>query len=333
MFKAFIPTLGVALLLATTTSAIADDSTIDVLRTGTPHEALFAIDFIGANGYAVGAGGAIFNSKDSGKSWQLEAAPDKTALLGVAMSGDHAIAVGQLGAVLIKQGQGAWKAVETGTKERLFNVDMNSSGVAVAVGAFGALIRSTDYGQSWQNAAPEWKGVFDDPDLRLGDFFDPSLYGVAVDEAGNVWACGELALIISSKDGGNSWSIRNAGGSGVAYVSPTLSALTMRKDGTGFAVGQEGTVMKTTDSGEKWQGLNKPTGANFLGVSSTADGRVIATAMRDIQVSFNNAKTWSPVHGSDIKSGWYHGVRQLSANNTPVVVGHKGRILKLTLNH
>ncbi len=332
MFKALMPTLGVALLLATTTPAIADDSNIDVLRSGTPHEALFAIDFIGANGYAVGAGGAIFKTSDSGKSWQQDTAPNQTALLGVAMSGDHAIAVGQLGTIFVKQGQADWKIVDSGSKERLFNVDMNANGVAVAVGAFGALLRSDDFGHTWQNAAPDWKGVFDDPDMRLGDFFEPSLYGVAVDEAGNAFACGELALIISSKDGGSSWSIRNAGGSGVAYVSPTLSALTMRKDGTGFAVGQEGTVMKTTDAGKNWQGLDKPTGANFLGVSSTADGRVIATAMRDIRVSYNNAKTWSPLHGSDITSGWYHGVRQLSANNTPVVVGHQGRILKLTLN-
>ena len=128
---------------------------------------------------------------------------------------------------------------------RLFNVSVNSRGVGVAVGAFGALLRTVDGGVSWQPIERDWKSVFRDGDMRLGDFFMPSLYGVQVNEDNRVWVVGELALAMRSPDGGETWQITHAGGNDSEGVEPTLSAVHVRSDGTGFAVGQEGYVLKT----------------------------------------------------------------------------------------
>jgi photosystem II stability/assembly factor-like uncharacterized protein len=298
---------------------------------GIPHEALFAIDFDDQIGIAVGAGGEILRSTDGGKSWMREAAPRRLALLGVAVRGERAIAVGQMGAVLLRSADGRWTEVDSGTQERLFGVDLNAQGVALAVGAFGALLRSTDGGETWAPAAPEWTGTFKDTAGRLGDFFEPSMYGVQISDDGQAWVVGELALVLRSTDAGASWQVGHAGESSVDGVDPTLFGLSMRADGSGVAVGQEGYVLLSDDGGASWRSIERPTHANLLSVHGSADGVVVATGMREMLFSRDGGTSWQPVRGEDIATGWYSGAARPGNGSAPLVVGNAGRILRLQM--
>lgn len=300
----------------------------ELIRVGTPHAALFDVSSYGNRMFAVGAGGQIMRSDNGGADWELEKAPNQAAYLGVSNAGDYAVAVGQMGIIAYRDRQGGWALAESNTQERLFDVAVNASGTGIAVGAFGALLRTTDGGKTWAEAAPQWKGVFRDGNGRLGDFFAPSMYTVQVSDGGHVWVGGELALVMTSDDGGLNWTIRNAGGNDEQGVEPTISAVHVRKDGVGYAVGQEGFVLRTKDSGHTWEALARPTKANLLGVASKKDGTVVMTAMRDMRISRDEGRTFNPVYGNGIETGWFHGVVPAEGAHA-ITVGIAGKVLRV----
>lgn len=323
-------TAALAFALFCAGTSFAAPTPVEVIS-GIPHEALFDVDFDGATGYAVGAGGEILRSADGGATWTREETPTRLSMLGVSVRGDHAIAVGQMGAVLVRGSDGKWTEVQSGTQERLFSVGVNTDGTALAVGAFGALLRSTDGGRTWVPSAPQWTGTFKDTAGRLGDFFEPSMYSVQLADDGRAWVVGELGLAMRSVDGGQTWQIGHAGESSVDGVAPTLFALSVRADGTGFAVGQEGYLLKTEDDGVSWTAVERPTHANLLGVSASADGSVLATGMRDMLISTDHGATWKRVEGADVATGWYSGAAHPQDGGAPLAVGNAARILRVEM--
>ena len=61
----------------------APQADVSTLISGKPHDAFFSVAIDGATGIAVGAGGAVYNSTDSGKTWKPEASTTELSLLGV----------------------------------------------------------------------------------------------------------------------------------------------------------------------------------------------------------------------------------------------------------
>jgi photosystem II stability/assembly factor-like uncharacterized protein len=300
-------------------SALAAGPAAEPVVTGTAHQALFSVALDGAQGLAVGAGGEVLTSTDGGQHWQPEAkSPTTQALLGVALAGDRAIAVGQAGLIYVRAGSGAWSAAASGTEERLFGVDFNASGVAAAVGAFGKILRSTDGGATWASIAPSWPdGGFTDQGL------EPHLYAVDVAADGTITCVGEFGLVLRSGDAGVTWQVLHKG-------EASLFALDLRADGVGYAVGQGGTILRTVDGGATWLAVPSGSQANLLGVHSSADGRVVVTAMRDLLAS-DDGVAWHRIEGGDFGSAWYSGVVTTGsgASATALIVGHSGRIVRI----
>lgn len=317
------------ILVCTSFSVSAGSIKTSFVMSGTAHEALFDIDIRGQKGFAVGGAGDIYHTEDDGQTWQRESNDSSLALLSVSFSKSNTIAVGQYGVILVRDRDGKWRQVESGTKERLFAVDVNNSGYAIAAGSFGTLLRSLDGGNSWESVAPSWAGIFSDPDNRLGGLFDPSIYGVKVSESGRAWVVGELALIMNSDDQGLTWTIVNAGGSSQDGVSPTLSAIDMRSDGVAYAVGQEGFMLRSRDFGGTWEELRPVTHQNLLSVKTKSNGLIIAPGMRDIIMSTNDGESWRSVKGLDIQTGWYGSVAIPSAGAGVLVAGNNGNIIKI----
>lgn len=294
---------------------------------GIPHQALFSVDFDGRNAVAVGAGGEILASADGGKSWQPETAPSRLSLLGVTVQGSQRIAVGIMGQILRKDGSSAWKAVDSGTQERLFAVSMNASGQAVAVGSFGTLLVSEDAGRSWSARSPDWNSYFQGFAETLGDGFSPHLYAVRVDEAGHILVAGEMNTILRSDDQGRSWTLLHRGD-----LSPdgraSIFAMDIGADGEGYAVGQLGLVLKTRDGGASWARVAADTKANLLGVAVGRSGKVTVTAMRELLLSSDGGASWQKVGTLDVKTGWYAAAATAPDSGEAYAVGHSGRIIR-----
>lgn len=314
-----------AALAGTLCSFAALAANIDPVRVGTPHEALFAVDFDGDIGYAVGAVGTVLRSGDGGVTWQPVAQnKTKLALLDISVQGDHLIAVSQLGAIVVRRGDGAWELVDTGSPMRLLAVDHNAQGKAVAVGQFGTIMVSKDGGSSWQQVAPDWTQY-----SEMG--FAPQLYDVILNDQGAITAVGEFGYVIRSEDLGETWKLVREGGE----LVPTLNGVYIKPGGLGYAVGQVGTILKTTDWGRSWSEVSlanlagPPVESNLLSVTILADGRVLVSGIRAMLVGSPDGRRWKQIQAGDISTTWYVDVSAAGSGKPPIAVGHSGKIIQV----
>ena len=288
---------------------------------GTAHQALFAVAFDAERGVAVGAAGELLLTGDRGVSWHPSKQNGATglSLLGVDVRGAHAVAVGQAGLILVSDGNDAWQKAATAAQERLFAVIMNDAGKAVAVGAFGTIILSADFGRTWRSIAPPDVAQFSDQGA------EPHLYAASVGPSGMVTVTGEFGLILRTLDDGGHWSVVHKG-------EASLFALDLPGAAEGFAVGQSGTILRTGDGGVTWREEPSNTTANLLGVTAAPDGKAIVTAMNSVLVSDDHGSSWRSVAWGDFGSTWYAGAQFVeSAPATAILVGHAGRVLRMSL--
>lgn len=292
----------------------AAETPVELLVSGTAHQALFAMDFDGDRGIAVGAAGEIQTTTDGGKTWTASSVPTELTLLAVHADSTRTIAVGQTGIAFLQSAGGKWEKVDSGTTKRLFGVSSNDGGLAAAVGEFGAILLSRDGGRSWHTLTLDWAP------FETEGGAEPHLYGVDVSADGAISIVGEFGLVIRSVDGGRSWSRQNRG-------TASLFAIQIRDDGVGFAVGQDGYAVKTTDRGLKWTCVDLGSKAILNGVSSTADGKVAISGMREMVVSSDDGVSWQKVSSTEIATIWYVGVA--SRDSGVLAAGQAGRIVRV----
>jgi len=286
----------------------AADQTVELIRTGIPHDALFAIDMKGPWGLAVGNFGLMLETKDGGAKWETLPAKTTLGLLGVKRAGDHQVVVGQQGLVLTRSGDGEWQEVKSGFDKRLLNVDMNDAGLAVTVGEFGFVGRSKDFGVTWEPLTINWSDFNDEG-------YEPHLYGVIVTAEGAVMVSGEFGLILRSDDSGDTWRAVNKG-------EESVFAMSLARDGSnsGYAVGQEGLIMKTMDGGLTWARLKADTNANLLGVWS-GNSEVVIVGIRQMLRSSDDGATFTSSTDVGIVRTWFQGI---AAGVAETKAGEKG---------
>lgn len=312
--------LGIGIM----SEASANKTLLTTLISGIPHSAFFGIDLENGEGVAVGAGGAIAESKDGGKTWKaVPQSPTNLALLSVAKRGPHSIAVGQSGVVAIVQ-DGKWQTVDAGTKARLLSVDVNSSGLAIIGGQFGNVLKSTDGGKTWAPSAPDWSL------LALAEHFgtgEPTIYAANVTESGQITIAGEFGVMMRSDDGGVTWRVVR----GIDPNAPTIHAFHLVDAGKGnsYAVGQSGELLISADGGETWSKCDIATKLNFLGVAASSTGQVVVTGMRVMYRSENNGMSWVRVDEGDTNTDWYQAARTDEASGRILAVGHSGKIIQI----
>ena len=334
--RILLPALLVVAVASATTQAHAAVAAADernvLLSTETPHDRLFSVIFDGDKGLAVGELGLIKTSTDGGKTWVREPAPTALALIDVASNGARTIAVGQMGLILVREGEGTWKKVESGTERRLLQVDINKDGLAFVVGAFGTLLKSTDGGETWTDVAPNWAGLYDSGQGDTAVLRDePTNYIVDVLDNGGTIIGGEYGQLMYSPDGGICWEIAYRHPSVSGENAPTLFGMSIRPDGTGYAVGQSGLTVRTSNGGLSWSLLTTPVTGNLFGVESTPDGQVVAIGQRVAMRSQDNGQTWESINALDLSLNWYTGMsRSASAPAGEfIAVGHSGRVIRL----
>lgn len=106
----------------------------------------------------------------------------------------------------------------------------------VAVGERGHIVISDDRGKTWTQAEVATRAH-----LNAVTFVDPK----------NGWAVGEDAVILHSKDGGNTWQ-RQFDARDADLQGPLLD-IWFKTNEEGFAVGVFNKIYRTTDGGKTWQ--------------------------------------------------------------------------------
>lgn len=315
------------LAMTTVPASAAPESgpVIKTLAQGIPHSAFFGLSFEGNRGVAVGVGGAIFESSDSGQTWKpVKHGLTELALLAVDRRAGRTVAVGQFGLVMVEDSPGKWSKIDTDFKTRLYSVSVSPSGMAVAVGEFGAVLKSADGGKTWSSIAPDWSAFADPESFGTGE---PSLFSVHVSESDEITLAGEFGVMLRSADAGSTWQVLRP----VAAKAPTLFAMHLVPQGQGnsFAVGQTGELLVSSDGGTSWAKCTSQTEMNFLGVAAAPGGQVVITGMRVMMRSLNGGMSWEPVVEGDTLTDWYQAVRTAPDTGQIMAVGYAGRIIRI----
>ena len=158
-------------------------------------------------------------------------------------------------------------------------VAMPNTTTAFAVGTGGGIIMSKDGGQTWS-----WLS-------DTASFTTNDLYGVYFASAQNGWVVGENGLVLSTTNGGTSWTTTSALG------ASNLRAVYFLDDTHGFAVGDYGIIVSTSNAGLTWAAVTQ----TFVGNTLYAIGGVLPGALYAVGSagymleSPDSGKTWGQV--------------------------------------
>jgi len=292
-----------------TTNAGATWNDQNTIESQNLHGIAIDIDRATNQAYAVGNDGKIFKTNDLSQGvnseWQLQLSQTVTNLNAVDFMDPTLVsAVGQGGKVYTSVSGGAW-GLEYTSNNHLNDIYYYTTNEAYAVGDGGDVIVRSSNG-SWavdpnSNINENLNGV------HFGDLVTP--VGIAVGDGGK----------IHRMDGANTTCVTDVS-------VPVMNASQMVTNLIGYAVGEDGTIIKTTDAGISWSILVTPpsvltTGLNALYFTSPLVGYVVGDAGTLLTTSDGGA-SWTPTtHGTEDLNDIY-----FADATTGVIVGDNGTV-------
>jgi photosystem II stability/assembly factor-like uncharacterized protein len=270
-------------------ATVAPGAWVDLLDTPAapsplaPRGLLNGLALAGTRIVAVGQRGHILLSDDGGTVWQQAAVPVSSDLVAVHFpTAQLGWAVGHDGVILHSEDAGrSWKRQRDGRPDAadvpLLDVWFEDGRTGWAVGAFGLVLRTTDAGRSWdapQDAAENPKSLH--------------IYAVR-GIGGELYMAGEQGLLLRREA---------ASGRFKALASPYAGTL-FGLAGDARAVvgfGLRGNVVRSTDAGATWQGLNTGVPVGLTAGTTDARGRiVIASQAGHLLASGDGGASFQPV--------------------------------------
>lgn len=291
-----------------------------VQESGTEN-ALYSIEMVDEQqGWIAGQEGLILHTADGGKTWQRQesnatfkdsdGSTKRAYLFSLdALDANTAFAVGDR-SMLCKTTDGGktWTArkveATAGTSggESLAAADPIFYGVKFAdaqrgwiVGEFGKILATTDGGATWTEQSRsllEGTGFFDPLDL-------PTLFGLNVANAERITAAGLEAHIARTTDGGQRWTYDKLDAGDVPLLDPFYDTIEL-PDGTGWAVGAAGEVVRKGPSDPAWTraqiGQDVLTWLRAVHFSDPQNGWMVG-GFGLIFRTTDGGKTWLPSQG------------------------------------
>ncbi len=235
------------------------------------------------NGWAVGEFGTIWRTKDGGDSWkQARRAPTPTWLYDVHfIDKQRGWTVGRFETVMSTEDGGeSWTRKPMPPIRRPFGLSLNYRAVRFAtplkgwiVGQHGNILHTKDGGKTWDRE----KILANDKLLDLINLNDLSVSGKK-----QIWAVSQFGLLQREAKSGK-WKIRPTGTNGWWRSVVFTDSL------NGWATGDRGTVVRTSDGGETWK--NQRDSGRPMGVlyASPHDHHVNGSAMVTVGEHFDSA--------------------------------------------
>ncbi len=162
------------------------------------------------------------------------------------------------------------------------------------VGEFGKIMFTEDGGETWheqQRTLMEGTAIFDPLDL-------PTMFGIHVKSPQEAMTAGLEGHLARTTDGGQRWTFEKTE---VEYplVDP-LFHLTELSDGTGWAVGSAGEILRRDPGGGPWRrakvGQDISTWLRAISFADDKHGYMVGGFGLIFRTN-NGGKTWIPVHG------------------------------------
>jgi photosystem II stability/assembly factor-like uncharacterized protein len=217
--------------------------------------------------WAVGHDAVILHSADGGETWARQYSdPERQAPLLDVWFENAATgwAVGAYGLALhTSDGGKTWEKREIDDQERhLYAVTAGADGALYVAGESGALFRSADKGETWDELASPYKGSF---------------FGLLALREGPLLVFGMRGQLYRSADQGKSWR---------QVETKTVASLTAAwegEDGRVVLVGVGGTVLDSNDGGQSVTARNRPGRRAFAGVIEARAGNFLAVGVRGVE--------------------------------------------------
>lgn len=203
-------------------------------------QALNSVDFFSASeGWAVGAGGTVLHTIDSGTHWTQVPIGATQTLNAVAMDYYDPLALNIAGAAgkfyATRDGLNWYSATIAGAPT-LNAVDFPTSDIGYVAGNSGAIYRTIDSGHRWTKlAAPS----------------NANFYGLYFYDEFTGWILGAGGTALYTENAGTTWEIVNLG------VTADLRALSYGDDSTAWIVGNR-VILKSTDSAYTFRAVTVP---------------------------------------------------------------------------
>ena len=238
---------------------------------------IYSLWFYGQKGWAVGAQGALFYSRDNGRKWSRLPAPTDESLFAVRfLNGKTGYVLGNFGTALRTQDGGLrWSKValpypkdySDPSLNSIFFIDQSRGWIA---GEFGLIFHTADAGRSW---------------VRQRSGVNASLFKILFRNPATGYAVGMNGVILFTKDGGKNWKtiagknndhlpalglhkdkIWVGGGNGTLLkieneqvervfieTREGISSISFCPDQTGFIAGNHGLLLSSKDDGIFWR--------------------------------------------------------------------------------
>lgn len=264
----FAATLGAAHCPA------ADQATLLASRT-----LLLDAQAFGQTVVAVGAGGHVLRSTDSGRTWQLARTPTQATLTGVSFpDAQHGWAVGHDAVILHSEDSGlTWTTQYQGTDLQVSFLDVCflDAQTGFVAGAYGQFLATTDGGLTWTT-----RRIIDD------DYF---LNRITAGPTGTLYLAGEHGTLLKSTDKGNNWVPIRTPYDGSFYGILPLGPKTL------LAHGLRGRIYRSPDDGETWESApNEQRGLLATAVRLKNGVIIVAGQSRLFAISRDDGRNFTP---------------------------------------
>ncbi len=236
-------------------------------------------------GFLIANNGVFAKTTDGGKSWNVSQIPgaENDFFYGMHFYDDQTGMIVGYGGVMYKTPDGGttWQKLSTSfTTDDILDGAVGSTIALWMVTRTGKIYGTFDGGQSWNM-------LVDSPNNP------PRAICYA---GGSLYAVGANGLILFSGNSGISWITQNSG------VSQNLNDVQFASITDGWAVGEDGVVLKTTDGGQTWSSMTLPITETpeLFGVFAFSANRAVVAGQGVLYQTLDGGASWSGYSNSNL---------------------------------